>query len=227
MFKPVKQSPVHHRLKAAGGAFVEVAGWLGAAHFGDPAREVEAVQQRVGLCDLSTRSKWRLEGLWLVPYLSGLLGGQIPPPGRVVRYEDSLVCRLSPDEAMFLFDSEKSALIDVVRQRDASESCLHWMDRTSGLAWFLLSGPQARSVLRKLTSLDLRDKVLANLGCAVGPMAAVSVLLLRRDFRDLPAFHILVSREYADYLWDVLVEAGREFQIKPFGREAAQLLGAS
>src|SRR5579872_3303277 len=98
MLKAVKQSPAHHRLQSSGAAFVEISGWLSAAHFGDPNREAEAVRANAGLCDLSTRSKWRAEGSALVPFLTGLLGSQPPEPGRAVLYKDSLVCRLGPDE---------------------------------------------------------------------------------------------------------------------------------
>lgn len=227
MLKAVKQSPAHHRLQASGATFVETSGWLSAAHFGDPSREAEAVRASAGLCDLNTRSKWRAEGTALVPFLTGLLGSQPPEPGRVAPYQDSLVCRLGPDEAMFLFDAEGSSLIDKLREQGKTSGCLHTLDRTSGFGLFLLSGPKARSVLQKLTPVDMRDRVFPNLSCTWGLTAAAPALLVRRDFSGLLSFEILVSREYGDYLWDAVIEAGREFQVNPFGHEAARLLGAS
>ncbi len=204
---------------------MKVSGWLSAAHFGDPAQEAEFVRTNVGLCDLSMVSKWGVEGTALASHLAETLGSRVPEPGQAVLYEDGVICRLAQDEALFLFVSESFSLIAALRDRIGSNGCLHMLDRTSGFACFLLSGPQDVSVLRKLTPLDLRDRIFPNLSCAWGPMAGVQVLLLRRDFGALSGFLILVNREYGEYLWDAVTDAGREFQIRPFGWQAVRLLG--
>jgi sarcosine oxidase, subunit alpha len=58
-------------------------------------------------------------------------------------------------------------------------------------------------------------------------MAGIRVLLVRRDRRGLLGYEILVSREYAEYLWNVLMAAGQEYGIRIHGFEALRLLGSS
>ena len=70
-------------------------------------------------------------------------------------------------------------------------------DVTSVYAQFLLAGPRSRDVLRKLTSLNvIRDCRTSAAGRPV--VAHVHSIVLRDDLPGgIPAFHLLVSREYA------------------------------
>jgi len=52
----------------------------------------------------------------------------------------------------------------------------------------------------------------------------VRAIILRRDLGPLPAFHLLVSREYGESVWDSLLHAGSEFPITQFGLKALQIL---
>jgi glycine cleavage system aminomethyltransferase T len=94
---------------------------------------------------------------------------------------------------------------------------------TSVYAQFLLAGPRSRDVLRKLTSLNVTT--LGNRSCGQASLAHVQGTLLRDDIGDIPAFHILVSREYGESVWDAILHAGHEFHIAPFGLKALEFLG--
>jgi glycine cleavage system aminomethyltransferase T len=96
-------------------------------------------------------------------------------------------------------------------------------DVTSVYAQFLLAGPRSRDVLRKLTSLNVTT--LGNLACGQANVAHVHGKVLRDDIGDIPAFHILVSREYGESVWDAILHAGHEFHITPFGLKALEFLG--
>jgi glycine cleavage system aminomethyltransferase T len=49
-------------------------------------------------------------------------------------------------------------------------------------------------------------------------------MILHEDIGLIPAFHLLVSREYGEAVWESIVHAGHEFQLRPFGLQAlAQL----
>ena len=55
-------------------------------------------------------------------------------------------------------------------------------------------------------------------------MAEVYVILLRWDRAGLPGYDIYVSREYGEYIWDAMLEAGHEYGIVPFGVETLKQL---
>jgi glycine cleavage system aminomethyltransferase T len=52
----------------------------------------------------------------------------------------------------------------------------------------------------------------------------VPALLVRRDLPGLPSYEVYASRDYGEYVWDVLYEAGREFGIAPIGQSAWRTL---
>jgi glycine cleavage system aminomethyltransferase T len=55
-------------------------------------------------------------------------------------------------------------------------------------------------------------------------VAHVHAIVLREDIKAIPGFHILVSREYAEAVWEAVLDAGRESRLQPFGLEALMRL---
>jgi heterotetrameric sarcosine oxidase gamma subunit len=94
------------------------------------------------------------------------------------------------------------------------ESPIYVTDVTSVYAQFLLAGLRSRDLLRKLTSLNVSDRKLPNLACAQTSLAHVHTLVLRQDLESVPAFHLLVTRDYAESVWESLLHAGAEFSIE-------------
>ena len=95
---------------------------------------------------------------------------------------------------------------------------------TSVYAQLLLAGPRSRDVLNKLTSLNLSSNLRDDLTCAQTNVAHVHAIILRKDLAALPAFHLLVGREYGESVWESVLHAGNEFEITPFGLEAHKLM---
>ena len=222
--KPAKNSPLHHRLALSGASFTEVFGWLMADQFVDPQEEVNSVRAQVGLCDLSHARKWQVHGAELSDSLQPLLEGPVPDVGRHSTCRGGLVARTSRHQALFVIYDPKAPSFAEMPLSPRQDECTHIVDRTAGFGTFLLCGPQATSVLRKCTPLDLRDRVFPHLACAWTPLTGVRCLLLRKDWPGLLGYIVLVSREYAEYLWNALLVSGQEFRIQPFGRKAAGLL---
>lgn len=97
-------------------------------------------------------------------------------------------------------------------------------DVSSVYANLLLAGPHGGDVLAKLTSLRL--SAVPNMTCAQASLAHVHAILLHEDLRDAPAYHILISREYAESVWESILHAGHEYHLLPFGLKALELLKA-
>jgi len=95
---------------------------------------------------------------------------------------------------------------------------------TSVYAQLLLAGPRSREVLNKLTSINLSENLQEDLTCAQTNVAHVHAIVLRKDQAGIPAYHLLVSREYGESIWESLLHAGHEFHITSFGLQAQQLL---
>ena len=221
VWAPLRRSPLHARLREAGAVFETGSGWALARHFGDPDAEYQAGSAQVALSDLSWTGKWQAKGRDLDRNLGPGVSGEVPAPGRVAGTRTGCLCRLTPGEALFL--SQNMGPEHLPESQDG-DGCLHLLDRTDGLALMALWGPDSRRVLAKLSSLDLRERTRPTGTCAAAPMAGVRVLLVRWDRGRIPAYRIVVSAEYGAYLWDVILDAGREHGLRPCGLDAWERL---
>jgi glycine cleavage system aminomethyltransferase T len=90
----------------------------------------------------------------------------------------------------------------------------HIHEPLSPYARFLIAGPNARALLSKLTSLNLE------VSPAYGTVAHVRSLVTRHNL----GFLVQVPRDYAESVWEAVLDAGEEFHITPFGLDAHRRL---
>lgn len=89
------------------------------------------------------------------------------------------------------------------------------LDVTGGWATISLAGPDAERILNKVTAVDLRERTLPVGGCCQGPLFGVNTLFGRYADR----FDLHVCTDSAEFVWDVLLDAGAEFGLQPAGTE--------
>ena len=65
-----------------------------------------------------------------------------------------------------------------------------------------------------------------DLNCAPGGVAKAHALAVRAHPRHRLAYQVYCGREFGEYLWDALRDAGREFSAVPFGVATQHLLRA-
>jgi heterotetrameric sarcosine oxidase gamma subunit len=179
------------------------------AWFTSPRDEVVRVAGGVGLADVSCMAKFDLKGCGPRPDLQGpqVAGARVwlLGPGHVL-----VTCRPAACEQVL----------------NALQTCPGYVTGvTSVYAQFLLAGPRGRDVLRKLISLDVSEGAMPDLTCRQASLAHVHAILLREDLGGFPAFHILVSRYYAECVWEAILHAGDEYHIGVFGTQAWEGLG--
>ncbi|MCF5361020.1 aminomethyltransferase, partial [Pseudomonas syringae] len=74
------------------------------------------------------------------------------------------------------------------------------------------------------TDLDLSAEGFPYLGVRLGTVAGIKARLLRVGFVGELGYEIHVPARHALRLWDALVEAGKAFDMRPFGVETQRLL---
>ena len=207
----IRQSPLFRRHEQAGASLVDHRGWRVPAYFTFAQQEAEHLAKGVGLSDVSWMMKVDLKGYGL----------KTPPV-----LKDARAWRLGPEHYLVTCDP---AVDEPVMQQLGCSALpdlpppIYITDVTSVYAQFLVAGPRSREVLRKLTSLNVG--ALSNLSCGQARVAHIHGRVLRDDLGDIPAFHLLVSREYGESAWDAILHAGHEFQMAPAGLKALELLG--
>jgi glycine cleavage system aminomethyltransferase T len=214
----IKQSALFNRLHRSGAAWTDHYGWQVPASFTAAGPEAASVRESVGLADLSWTLKLDLRGYGLRRPLT--LG------------DDAFSWDLGPLHRLVTCEPPaRNAILERLEalQADGSDGSgippIYMTDVTSVFAQFLLAGPRSRQVLGKLTSVDAAERSLPDLSCRQTSLAHVGAMILRKDFDGVPAFHVLVSREYGESVWDAMLHAGHEFRLSPFGLQAQQLLG--
>ena len=229
-------SALYRRHLALGAALVDYHGWRTAARFTSAEQEAQGVQKAVGLADVSWLGKLDVRGTLTEHVLAGLAAAPAPPvaeapltPPRAWRlaHQHALVT-CGPDERE-MRQVQASLAPDNPAGNDPA-SCVHVTDVTSVYAALLLAGPQSREVLHRLTDTDVSETAMPNLKAAQGGLAHVAAILLRADVGGapavphVPAFWLLVGREYGEYVWEAIMHAGRQFGMVPFGVTALAAL---
>src|SRR5262245_43765582 len=133
-------------------------------------------------------------------------GGDPATVARVVEDGAVTIWRLQPDESLVMCPpGEHAALAARLAGRRTS------VDVSSGSTVLRLAGPAARAVLAEVCPVDLAASALPDRTIVQAMVANVRVVVARIDTADQPAFALLVARDEARYLWDVLTEVGEPY----------------
>jgi sarcosine oxidase subunit alpha len=223
---------MHHRHVAAGALMEEIDGWLRPARYASVEEELGGLRQGVGLCDVSPTGKLLLQG----EAVDDILGAAFPALGTLdiggVRAHSLKIgstdrhvvpARLAADEVLVLTPPNMAASVaELLVPRP--EQCGHAVDITSALAGVQVTGPLAHPLLRAVTEVDTSPAGFPDMTCVQAPVAEVHGTLLRRDAAGLLSFELFYGREYGEYVWDALMEAGEEYGVSPFGVESLNSL---
>jgi sarcosine oxidase subunit alpha len=236
--EPVQRTPMHRRHEQAGAVWMDAGTWRRPRAYGDPADEVRAVRERVGIIDVSTLGKLDVQGRDAGRLLEKVYTHRFAalPLGRV-RYavasddsgivlDDGTVARLGTDRYFVTTTTSGVGQMESWLRwwTEGTGWCAHVANVTSTYAAINLAGPRARDVIARLTELDLSATALPYLAAVEGAVAGIPTLLLRVGFVGELGFEMHFPADYGEAMWDALLEAGAEFGIRPFGVEAQRIL---
>ena len=233
-WNPVKLSSMHHKHLALGAALEERDGWQQPALYSSVDQELDQLKVAVGICDVSPVGKLSLQGEELDQLLTPtLLGATELNVGSLRRMEvgsssDPWHCalaRLAMDEYLAVTPAGRNATLVEMLVEDP-DRCAHVVDLTSALAGVSIAGPSAVRLLASLTALDLSDTSFPDLHGSQSKIAGIHGTLLRRDVAGLLCYELYFTRDFGEYMWDVLMEAGERYDAVPVGIEAMDRLTA-
>jgi dimethylglycine dehydrogenase len=198
--------------------------------------ECRHVHENVGLQDMSAFAKCEISGPGAEAWLDGLLTNAIPKrSGRLslsylltdrggVRSEFT-VYRRGPQSFYLVsagaFERHDHDYLKKAMPRDGSVS---FERLTTAMGVLVLAGPRARDVLAKVTDADLSNAAFPWLSGQRISIGAAPVEALRVNFIGELGWEIHHPIEMQNYIFDRLMAAGAEFDIKPFGIRAMDSL---
>ena len=237
-FEPAKRSAIHGRHRELGANVMWAGDWRRAYDYGDARGEALAVHKAAGLIDVSTLGKLIVRGPEAGEFLDRLYPNRFSnlKPGRI-RYgvitndagrivDDGTICRLDDDTFYVTTTSGGAgAVYEWFSWWQADwRMDVHLTDVTQGLSAVNLAGPRAREIMGKVTDLDCSGEGFTYLDGKRADVAGAPALILRIGFVGEVGYEIHFPSAHGEHLWDALLEAGREFGIRPFGLEPQRML---
>lgn len=222
---PIRKSPLHSIHETLQAQFEERAGWQVPSTYEPFDEEEAAVQQRIGVCDVSATGSLRVRGKQARSVLVATFDVVLATIGDVVVItSDSnrrTIASLTEDEFLILTRpstyAELRAVEQTITRQRKDDQFVTIVDQTAGLAGLLIVGPRSRDLLSKLFPLSFRSDAFPNLRVAQSSLAKVHATIIRSDLGEMPAFEVYMDRSYAAYVWESVMDAGNEFGVVPVG----------
>lgn len=236
----VRRTPFHAQLDARGAVFGEIAGWERANWFARPdqeriyryswkrqtffenvAAELAAVRTGVGLYDMSSFGKLRVEGRDAEAFLNRVCGADMSVPvGKIVYTQflnrtggieaDVTVTRLSETAYLVVTPAATRLADETWIRRHLGEAHVVITDVTAGEGVLAIMGPKARDVLQAASPNDFSN--------AANPFGTAQEIELgyglarvhRVSYVGELGWEVYVSADMAVHAFDTLWEAGQE-----------------
>jgi sarcosine oxidase subunit alpha len=243
--QPLRRTPLHDWHVKAGGEMMNVGLWQRPRAYrraGETleqayVREARAVRASVGITDVSTLGKIDVQGPDAAPFLDRVytnIFSTLPVGkaryGLMLRedgflYDDGTTWRLAEHRYLMTTTTANAALVMqnlevllAVAWPELKVSLTSLTDHWAGVA---VSGPNSRPLLeRALDGTDVSDAAIPPMGVASGTLSGFDVLIARLSFSGERAYEVYCGADHAIETWERLVEAGKPFEVVPYGLEA-------
>ncbi len=236
--EPGKRTSIHHRHKDLGAKVMWTGAWRRPHSYGDPQEEAQAVHRSLGIIDVSTLGKLLVRGPDAAEFLERIYPNRFGDmkEGRI-RYavlgtdsgrimDDGTVARLSEDE--YYVTTTSTGAEGVIEWLEWWNAIWHLdveiVNLTGAVAAVNVAGPDSRRLMERLTEVDVSNDAFRYLDAKQSHVAGVPALSLRIGFVGELGYEIHFPSPYGEYLWDTILAAGAEWDIRPFGLEPQRIL---
>ena len=247
--KPYRLTPMNDWHKANGAHMYANGMWMRPESYNRPGetveqayiREAQAVRKSVGLVDVSTLGKIDVQGPDAAEFLNRVYSnGFAKLPVNKARYglmlredgflfDDGTTWRLSEHHYLMTTTTANAGPVmahmeyhlDVVWP-ELNVSLVSVTDQWAGVA---VAGPNSRKTLQACVSgTEMDNDAFPFMGVRNGIIAGIPVKIARLSFSGEMAFEVFCGALHGQALWNALMEAGKEFDIVPYGLEALSTL---
>ncbi len=248
-YLPTRKTPMHTWHESNNAVWVDAGAWLRPRYYkrGDETlfdaskREAKNVRDHVGVCDVTTLGKIDIKGpdsaeflnrvytnAWLkLPVGKARYGVMLREDGIVM--DDGTTTRISENHYHMTTTTAQAANVlahlEYYLQIVWPELNVNVVSSTEQWAGAALAGPKSRDVLTKLfPDLDVSNEKLPFMGYVEGNLFGVEARIFRISFSGELAYEINVKSDHGLFMWEKIMEIGKEFNIQPYGTEALSTL---
>ncbi len=244
-FRPVRQTPLHDWNLAQGAVMTDAGLWKRPWYFPmdgesvDDAyiREMIAVRNTVGLCDVSSLGKIMVQGpdagdflnrvyvngFAKLPVGKARYGVMLRDDGMV--YDDGTVWRMSETDFLMTTTTANAAgvmaKLEEFLQTRWPELKVHLTSVSDQWAGIAVAGPKCREVLQAVTTeCDLSNEAFPFMGIREAKIAGADVWIARISFSGERAYEVYVRGGSANAVMDALWDAAKPMGGMLYGTEA-------
>ncbi|HET7143259.1 MAG TPA: FAD-dependent oxidoreductase, partial [Anaerolineales bacterium] len=205
-------------------------GWNKPPFFERVGQEHAATRERVTLFDLTSFGKIEVKGAGALPLLQRLTDSDINRPIGSAIYtqflntnggieSDLTVTRLGEDLFWVITGSGFIAndLARIEMHVDGKDGDVSIRDITQDYACLALWGPRSRAVLEKITTSDVSNSTHPYLQTKAININGAKVYAQRVSYAGELGWELYIPNNRAAMVWDMLIEAGREFGLEVGG----------
>lgn len=225
------------RMGRRAGADQRAAGWFDSPFFEQVGQEHRAARERVALWDMTSFGKLDVRGADALRFLNTLADNDLnKPPGSVVYTQflnpgggiesDVTIARLGDEQFRVVCGSNfvASDLGWMVMQKETGDWRLEISESTEEFAVVGMWGPDARRVLERVTRADVSNAGFPYMTGKFIEIENARVWAQRVTYVGELGWELYMQNAEAARVWDALMEAGREFEIRPAGYKAIESL---
>jgi len=247
--KPTRKSPMHHWHEKNNAVFVDAGVWLRPRYykqgneglFEASKREAKNVRENVGVCDVTTLGKIDVKGpdaaeflnrvytnAWLkLPVGKARYGVMLREDGVVM--DDGTTTRISENHYHMTTTTAQAANVlshlEYYLQIVWPELNVNVVSTTEQWAGAAIAGPKSRNLLQKLfPDTDVSNEGLPFMGYLENKLFGVDARIFRISFSGELAYEVNVESDNGNFMWEKIIEIGKEFAIQPYGTEALSTL---
>lgn len=228
----VKQTYLHDKHVALGAKMVDFAGWHMPVQYTSIIEEHKNVRENIGLFDVSHMGEVFVVGKDAVEFLNKIV------PQDVSKLTDgkAVYCQLPNRQGGLIDDliiyKLKEQTYLVICNASRVDEDINWMsinqrgydihldNQSHNLSLIAVQGPKAIDLMRKLGYTEDQESFTI----IESHLLNIPMYISRTGYTGEDGFELLVINEYAEYLWDKLLEEGKEFNTMPIGLGARDTL---
>ena len=248
-YRPTRKSPMHQWHEKNNAVFVDAGLWLRPRYYKQgketlneaAKREATNVRNNVGICDVTSLGKIDIKGpdsaeflnriytnAWMkLPIGKARYGVMLREDGIV--FDDGTTTRISENHFHMTTTTAQAANVlahlEYYLQVIWPELDVNVLSTTEQWAGAALAGPNSRDLLSKLfPNTDMSNESFPFMGFKEGDLFGVPARIFRISFSGELAYEINVESGYGIFMWEKIVELGKEMNIEPYGTEALSTL---
>lgn len=223
-----KKTSLYNAHEKCGGKIIDFAGWALPVQYEGITAEHEAVRNYAGMFDVSHMGEVEVRGPQATDYVQNLVTNDVSvmnenqvfyammcyPNGGIV--DDLLIYKHTNDFYLLVINASNVDKDFQWMKENIGNYVVDLKNISEDVSEIALQGPKAQEILQELTDTDLSEIAFFYFKTDV-KIAGKNCLVSRTGYTGEDGFEIYMKHEDSEYVWDKILETGKDKGVKATG----------